>query len=166
MAYQYQDPNAVNVPPGSLQQPGAQNPLAPQLAGVQAQQPIPSPQAPMPGQQQAINPALAASILALNNQQSQQAGIDRSRKLADSLRGDAQSQLQGQQVGRVFKSAGVANLAASLAASYGAQRMNTNANTAQDATNAQRVAAMQKYFDALTGPSGASSAASGDGGQS
>jgi hypothetical protein len=130
-----------------------QNPLAPQLMGVQAQQPIPVPQAPQPGdQQQAINPALAASILALNNQQSQQAGVERSRKLADSLRGDARDQLQGQQVGRVFKSATLANLAASLAASYGAQRMNSNANTAQDTINADRQAAMQKYFDALTTP--------------
>lgn len=129
--------------------PGAQNPLSPQLMGVQGQQPIPVPQAQQPG---AINPALAASILALNNQQSQQGGIDRSRKLADSMRGDAKDQLQGQQAGRVFKSAGLANLAASLAANYGAQRMNTNADTAQAGMNADRQAAMQKYFDALTGP--------------
>lgn len=144
---QYQPPPIDNSLQGA---PGAQNPLAPQLMGVQAQQPIPTPQAG--GQQGPINPALAASILALNNQQSQQAGIDRSRKLADSMRGDARDQLQGQQVGRVFKSAGLANLAASLAASYGATRMNSNADTAQAGMNADRQAAMQKYFDALTGP--------------
>jgi hypothetical protein len=152
------------VPPAidsSLQgAPGAQqNPLAPQLAGVQAQQPIPVPQPQQPG---AINPALAASILALNSQQSQQGGIDRSRKMADAMRGDARDQLQGQQVGRVYKSSTLANLAASLAASYGAQRMNANANTAQTAMDAQRQAAMQKYFDALTSPS-APAAAGGAG---
>lgn len=138
----------------SLQGAPGQNPLAPQLMGVQAQQPIPTPQAPQPGQQGPINPALAASILALNNQQSQQSGIDRSRKMADAMRGDAQNQLQGQQVGRVFKSAGLANLAASLAASYGAHRMNQNADAATGDMNAQRQAAMQQYFDALTGPAG------------
>lgn len=152
---QYQPPPIDSSLQGA---PGApQNPLAPQLMGVQAQQPIPTPQPQQPG---AINPALAASILALNNQQSQQAGIDRSRKMADTMRGDAQGQLQGQQVGRVFKSAGLANLAASLAASYGAHRMNANADTSQEAMNADRQAAMQKYFDALTAPT------SGGGGNS
>src|SRR4051812_34300753 len=147
---QYQPPPPID---SSLQgAPGAQNPLAPQLMGIQAQQPIPTPQPQQPG---AINPALAASILALNSQQSQQAGIDRSRKLADSMRGDARDQLQGQQVGRVYKSAGLANLAASLAASYGASNMNSNADTAQAGMNADRQAAMQKYFDALTSPASA-----------
>jgi hypothetical protein len=145
MAYPQQPPAIDSSLQGAPQQ--GQNPLAPQLMGVQAQQPIPVPQPQQPG---AINPALAASILALNSQQSQQGGVDRSRKLADAMRGDARDQLQGQQVGRVFKSAGLANLAASLAASYGASRMNSNANDAQGAIDAQRQAAMQKYFDALT----------------
>lgn len=157
MAYSYTQ--QANMPPAidpSMQgAPGApQMPaqggggVAPPLMGVQAQQPI-----PMPGQGQYVNPALAASVLALQNQQSQQQGVDRSRKMADALRGDAKDQVQGQQVGRVFKSAGLANLAASLAASYGASRMNSNADTAQTALNTQRQKSMQDYFNALVGNS-------------
>lgn len=151
MAYPQQAPA---FDPSMQGAPGApQNPLAPQLMGIQAQQPIPVPQPQQPGQGQYVNPALAASILALNNQQSQQSGVDRSRKLADSMRADAKDQLQGQQVGRVYKSAGLANLAASLAASYGAMKMGQGADATTSAMNDQRTAAMQKYFDALTGPS-------------
>jgi hypothetical protein len=137
---------------GSLQgAPGAPQ-MPQQLMGIQAQQPIPTPAMQMPGQVNPnINPALAQSVIALNNQQSQQAAIDRSRKLADSLRADSKDQLQGQQAGRVYKSAGLANLAASLADSYAGSQMNKRADTQTADMNAQRNAALGQYFNALTG---------------
>lgn len=124
--------------------------VAPQLAGIQAQQPIPQPGMPQPGQAP-VNPALTASVLGLQGQQSQQAQIDRQLKLADSLRADSKDQLQGQQVGRVYKSAGLANLAASLVDSYGAAQMGKQANAKAGALDTGRTQAMTDYFNALTG---------------
>lgn len=135
--------SSIQGAPGSPQMPGAMNP---QLMGIQAQQPI-----PQPGAGQYVNPALAQSVIGLNSLQSQQGGIDRQRKLADALRADSKDQLQGQQAGRVFKSAGIANLAASLAQNYGAMKLGQRADTAQTGMNDQRNAAMQDYFNALTG---------------
>lgn len=148
-------PQQAAVPPAidsSLQgAPGAPQ-MPQQLMGIQAQQPIPTPNAPAPGASQPyVNPALAASVFALQNQQSQQQQVDRQRKLADSLRADSKDQLQGQQAGRIYKSAGLANLAASLADSYAAKTMNDRANTQSQGMDTQRAQAMQQYFNALTG---------------
>lgn len=155
MALNYQQ-QAMQPPPidSSLQgAPGApqmppQGGVAPPLMGVQSQQPIPQ---PMPNQMQGINPALTASIMALQGQQSQQAQIDRQRKLADSLRADSKDQLQGQQAGRVYKSAGLANLGASLADSYVSSQMGKRADTQAQGMDKQRQDAMTQYFNALTG---------------
>jgi len=148
-------PQQAAMPPAidsSMQgAPGAPQ-MPQQLMGIQAQQPIPTPAMQMPGQVNPnINPALAQSVIALNNQQSQQAAIDRSRKLADSLRADSKDQLQGQQAGRVYKSAGLANLAASLADSYAGSQMNKRADTQTADMNSQRNAALGQYFNALIG---------------
>ena len=144
------DPSMQGAP-GAPQMGGT--PGAPPLMGVQAQQPIAQPglQPGQPGSGQYVNPALAASVIALQGQQSQQQQVDRQRKLADSLRADSKDQLQGQQVGRVYKSAGLANLAASLADSYGAMKMGQRADAQSGAMDQQRQAAMTKYFNALTG---------------
>lgn len=143
----------AGMPP---QQPSGM--VAPPLMGVQAQQPIPQPGMAQPGQPPGyVNPALTASVMALQGQQSQQGQVDRQRKLADALRADSKDQLQGQQAGRVFKSAGIANLAASLADSYGAMKMGQRADAQTTGMDTQRQAAMTQYFNALTGqapPSG------------
>lgn len=138
MAYANQSGQLQAEPDPSMQQP--------QLMGVQ----MPMQQAaPTPGQY--VNPALAASVLGLQGQQSQQGAIDRQRKMADMMRGDAQSQLQGQQAGRIYKAPGIANLAASLVNSYGASQMGKRADTATGAMDKQKQSAMQDYFAALTG---------------
>lgn len=129
-------------------------PGAPPLMGVQSQQPIPT---PTTQGSPYINPALTASVLALQGQQTQQSQIDRQRKLADSLRADSKDQLQGQQAGRVYKASGLANLGASLADSYVAGQMGKRADTQAGAMDQQRQQAMAQYFNALTGqPSGGS----------
>ena len=156
-------PQQAAMPPAidsSMQgAPGAPQ-MPQQLMGIQAQQPIPTPAMQMPGQVNPnINPALAQSVIALNNQQSQQAAIDRSRKLADSLRADSKDQLQGQQAGRVYKASGLANLGASLADSYVAGQMGKRADTQAGAMDQQRQQAMQQYFNALTGGGGGAAGA-------
>jgi hypothetical protein len=144
----------ANMPPPvdpSMQgAPGAPQGIAPPLMGVQAQQPIPQPGMGQPGGAY-VNPALTASVMALQGQQSQQAQIDRQRKLADSLRADAKDQLTGQQAGRVYKSSGLANLGASLANSYVSQHLNQGSNQQAGAMDKQRQDAMTQYFNALTG---------------
>lgn len=140
--------------PAGMPPPQPSGLVAPPLMGVQAQQPIPVPGMPQPGQGMQpgqVNPALTASVMGLQGQQSQQAQIDRQLKLADSLRGDAKDQLQGQQVGRVYKSAGLANLAASVAENYAAMHMGQQANTKATGLDTQRTQAMTDYFNALTG---------------
>jgi hypothetical protein len=154
MALNYQQ-QAMQPPPfdSSMQgAPGApQMPASPPpLMGVQAQQPIPQPGMGGPGGAY-VNPALTASVMALQGQQSQQAQIDRQRKLADSLRADSKDQMQGQQAGRVYKAAGLANLGASLADNYVAGQMGKRADTQAQGMDQQRQQAMTQYFNALTG---------------
>ena len=150
MAYPYPQTQAFPPVDSSLQgAPGA--PTGPVLPAPQGVPAPAAPVAPMPGQQTAVNPALLASVLGLQTQGSQLAAADRSRKMADQLRADAQGQLQGQQAGRIYKSSGLANLAASIAANYGAGQMNQNAGAQTGAADTQRIAAMNKYFQALTG---------------
>lgn len=151
MALNYQQ-QAMQPPPidSSLQgapgapqmpQPGA----APPLMGVQGQMPIPQ------QQPYGINPALTASVMGLQGQQSQQSQVDRQRKLADSLRADSKDQLQGQQAGKIYKASGIANLAASVADSYGAKQLGQRADTQAQGMDQQRQQAMTQYFNALTG---------------
>lgn len=147
MAYPY--PQQQPFPPIDPSMDGAPGaPAAP--PGI----PAPTmPGAPMPGQN-AVNPALLQSILGLQRQGSQQQQADRTRKMADQMRADAQAQLQGQQAGRVYKSSGIANLAANIAGQYGAQQLNKGADMQTNAADTQRIGAMQDYFKALTGGAG------------
>lgn len=155
------DPSMQGAPGApQMPMPGAGGP--PALMGVQSQAPIPQPGMGPYGQP--VNPALLASVMGLQSQQSQQGQVDRSRKLADSLRADSKDQLQGQQAGRVFKSAGLGNLAASLADSYGAMKLGQQADQRSQSMDAQRASAMGDYFKALTSGYQAPSQGGGSGG--
>jgi hypothetical protein len=106
--------------------------------------------------QKAINPALAASVIGLNSTASQQASIDRQRKMADAMRADAQRQSQGIQAGRVYQGPGWANGLAAVGDAFGAQNLNSQANQATTGLDKQRQDALTQYFNALTGGGGSS----------
>lgn len=104
--------------------------------------------------QKGFNPALAASVIGLNSTASQQASIDRNRKMADALRADAQRQSQGTQAGRVYVGPGIGNNIAAIGDAFGAQSLNSGANAATTGLDQQRQAALTQYFNALTGGGG------------
>lgn len=139
----FQQPQQPGMPP---QGPGptVQGPGAPQ----------PTPQAPQqqaaPGQQQ-IDPATVEAILGLNQMKAAQSGVDRQRKLSDQLRADAGNQLKGQYAGRVYVAPNLLNVAGNIASNYKAGKLSDDADVREKNLGVETSAAMQRYFDALTG---------------
>lgn len=122
-----------------------------------SQQPGFSYQAPQwnsrPAQQNAnITPEVAQALLALNQQQSQQAKLERQMQMAQTLRaqslGGAKATSPGG--GRV----GAPNWAGTLANVYAAKKagdMERENDTRSSNMDTQRQDALRRYFEALTG---------------
>lgn len=97
-----------------------------------------------------IPPELVQQLLALRGRAGQQGGIDRQRKLADSLRGMASDQLQGQQVGRNYVPPGIANIGANLYAQYQAAQRDKESDAQQAELVKRGGDAAAEYFNRLT----------------
>jgi hypothetical protein len=97
-----------------------------------------------PGGMGGLDPAMIQQMLALQQQGPQQQQVQRQIALANQLRGDANSQLQGRRVG-------AANVGAAIGQSYLAGKQMRDADVREGNLGAQRQGALQTYFNALTG---------------
>lgn len=91
-----------------------------------------------------LDPAIIQQILALQAQQGRRAGVDRQMALADQLRADANSQLQGRRTG-------IANVGAAALNSYAARKQMEGAEAKGTKLDDERTAASGKFFDLIRG---------------
>jgi hypothetical protein len=107
------------------------------------------------GQGGSISPELLQAILAMQQQNAQQAQVDRSRRQADMLRADAGGQMQGHMIGpkdrRVYVPPNLANLAANVYGGYKAKQMDDDADVRQRNMGVQRQDTLRRFFEALQG---------------
>lgn len=95
-----------------------------------------------------LDPRLVQAILALQQQQGQQASLQRQRAMADRLRADS-SQLQGMQSGRMYTPPTWANVAAHIAQQLRAKQMSDDADVRERNMGTQRSSAIEDYYNAL-----------------
>lgn len=140
-------------------------PPRPMGPGVPPQPGMPAAAAAGPAATGAVAPAAAAAtqptydqaavgaILGQNADASTQANITRARKLADAMRSDAASQLEGRSVsgGRIYVAPGLANLAANMFGNYTAGQMSREADTNQAGLGKAQAKAAKEYWDMLRG---------------
>lgn len=103
---------------------------------------MPPPQAGAPMGQ--LDPAIIQQILALQAQQGRRAGVDRQMALADQLRADGNSQLQGRRTG-------IANVGAAALNSYAARKQMEGAEAKGGKLDDERMQASSKFFDLIRG---------------
>jgi hypothetical protein len=138
------DPSAVQWPMAAQQQAQAQG-LPPGA--------VPQQQATTPQQQQQsqVTPELVRAMLAMQQEQSDQAKIDRQMKMANALRAQGMAPVQstspgGGRVGAPNWAQAIANV---MAARKGTQMADEQSASQMNVDNA-RIGAMRQYFDALT----------------
>jgi len=120
------------------------------------QPPMQPEQAIQPGMQsQALDPALMQAILQLQMQNPQQAGLRRSQRQADMMRGDASQQLQGRTVGakgrELYVPPNALNLAANVMGNRRAQGIENDIGVREQNAAAQKQDALRRYFEGITG---------------
>lgn len=137
-------PGGAGMPPGGMAPPGGP---------VGAPNGMPGGAPPVGGGQ--LDPAMVEQVLAMQGQAGQRAGLDRQYKLADALRADSKSQLQGRTVpsstGGIYVAPSWLNGLASVAGSYAANKQQGAADTTGAGLDSQRQSAQRGYFDAITG---------------
>lgn len=150
--YNAQFPNPQQAGPGQMMPPGGAMPMNPGAMPPGGMPPggamppaMGAPGGGMAGPMgQQIDPAVIQQILALQSQQGRRAGVDRQMALADQLRADANSQLQGRRTG-------IANVGAAALNGYAARKQMEGAEAKGSQLDSERQAGAGKFFDLIRG---------------
>jgi hypothetical protein len=157
MPPQMQGPPPVAGQQGGMGGPGPQAPMqAPDAAmGSMGAGGMPPPgQAPSGGG--ALDPGMVDSIIGLQGQAGQRAGLDRQYKLADALRADSKNQLASHAIGastggQMVVAPSWLNGAVAVGQNLMADKRMRDADAAGAGLDKERQGAQRGYFDALTG---------------
>lgn len=112
------------------------------------------PGGPGMNQGEQLSPDFVKNILAARGLDSQQAGIERQRKMADMLRAGASSQMKPTTVGKYTAAPGALQLAASLYGNYQGSQMDEKNDTDQKTLDGKEEGISNTWFNELTRPRG------------
>ncbi|GAB3773745.1 hypothetical protein GCM10028796_46690 [Ramlibacter monticola] len=123
--------------------------------GMPQLQPPPDPAAAAAAQPGApgkgLNEQSVAAMMALSGMKTQQAAIERQRKMADLLRAEGTKQLQGTQAGRVYVAPGYGSLLGNFASQAAGLMGDMDAKQQSDALAGDEREAQRAFYEGITG---------------